>query len=246
MKYPPEKRVVVWFSCGAASAVAAKLVLQERPDAVLAYCDTGSEHPDNLRFLNECQKWLGVNVTVLRSSRYQDTWDVFQKTKYLVGPRGARCTTELKKKVRQNFEDLENDVQVFGFDIAERERAARFQKNNPEVVCHFPLIDAGISKIQCLEFLSAAGVGIPEMYRLGYANNNCIGCVKGQAGYWNKIRRDFPDVFARMAKLERDLNVAICKSYAGDGKRKRVFLDQLDPNAGKYSDLNVECGVLCG
>ena len=246
MRYPPEKRVVVWFSCGAASAIAAKLVLEERPDAVIVYCDTGSEHPDNVRFLNDCQKWLGVKIIILSSSKYQDTWDVFEKTRYLVGPRGARCTTELKKKVRQNFEDLENDVQVFGFDITEKERAARFQKNNPEVVCRFPLIEAEIEKKNCFDFLSAAGVEIPEMFRLGYANNNCIGCVKGQAGYWNKIRKDFPDVFLRMARLERHLNVAICKSYAGDGKRKRVFLDELDPSAGRYSDLIVDCGILCG
>lgn len=31
------------------------------------------------------------------------------------------------------------------------------------------------------------------MYDLGYANNNCIGCVKGGIGYWNKIRIDFPE-----------------------------------------------------
>jgi hypothetical protein len=65
-------------------------------------------------------------------------------------------------------------------------------------------------------------------------------------GYWNKIRVDFPEAFERMAKTERELNVAICKSYAGDGKRKRVFLDELDPEAGRYDPLpDIECGVLC-
>ena len=84
------------------------------------------------------------------------------------------------------------------------------------------------------------------MYKLGYKNNNCIGCVKGQSGYWNKIRKDFPEVFARMAKVERSLNVAINKSYAGDGLRKRVFLDELDPKAGRYkSEPSLGCGVLC-
>jgi hypothetical protein len=94
--------------------------------------------------------------------------------------------------------------------------------------------------------LYEAGIEIPAMYKLGYTNNNCIGCVKGQQGYWNKIRIDFPEVFERMAKLERELNVAINKTYAGDGKRKRVFLDELDPQAGRYTmEPNIECGVLC-
>jgi hypothetical protein len=83
------------------------------------------------------------------------------------------------------------------------------------------------------------------MYRLGYRNNNCIGCVKGQAGYWNKIRRDFPKVFRRMAKVERSLNAAICKTERG-GERQRVFLDELPKDAGRYEDLDITCGLFCG
>ena len=87
------------------------------------------------------------------------------------------------------------------------------------------------------------------MYRLGYANNNCIGCVKGGSGYWNKIRRDFPEAFARMARQERKMNAAICKvEGVENGKRwrKPVFLDELPPDAGRYVDEpDIECGVLC-
>lgn len=50
-------RVVSWFSCGAASAVATKLALQANylpngaSEVVVAYCDTFKrEHPDNRRF----------------------------------------------------------------------------------------------------------------------------------------------------------------------------------------------------
>ncbi len=87
------------------------------------------------------------------------------------------------------------------------------------------------------------------MYKLGYKNNNCIGCVKGQMGYWNKIKRDFPEAFDRMAKQERKMNVAICKTEElVDGKRKRirVFLDELPPGAGRYDDEpDFECGPQC-
>ena len=235
-------RVVVWFSCGAASAVAAKLTLERYPDAILAYCDTGSEHPDNARFMADCEAWLGKPVTVLRSKKYKDTWDVFQKTRYLAGVNGARCTAELKKNVRRDFEQPD-DLQIFGFDVTETQRAERFKGNNPEVSCWFPLIDAGMTKPQCFDVLAQAGIELPAMYRLGYRNNNCIGCVKGQAGYWNKIRKDFPETFQRMAKLERELNVALCKTYAG-GERQRLFLDELPPDFGRYEPI--ECGLFCG
>jgi hypothetical protein len=245
----PHNRVVVWFSCGATSAVAGKLAIEKYKNkipVVCAYADTGAEHPDNERFLSDCENWYGQKILRLKSDRYRDIWDVFERTRYLVGIGGARCTTELKKSVRHAFENAATDIQVFGFDASETDRAERFKDNNPDCCVETPLIEHGISKQECFHALNGAGIGLPKMYLLGYRNNNCIGCVKGQSGYWNKVRIDFPDVFARMAKVERELNVAINKSYAGDGKRKRVFLDELDPKAGRYeSELPISCGLMC-
>ena len=238
-------RVISWFSCGVTSAVATRLVLDRFPEAIIAYCDTGSEHNDNKRFIKDCEEWYGKGITILQSPKYKDIWSVFEKTKYLAGVKGARCTTELKKLVRREFEQPD-DLQIFGFDSSEASRAERFKGHNPEVSTWFPLIEKKLSKNDCLEIVQKQGIKLPVMYELGYRNNNCIGCVKGQAGYWNKIRMDFPDVFERMAKQERELNVAICKSYAGDGKRKRVFLDELPPDMGRYKDLDIQCGLFCG
>ncbi len=72
-------RTASWFSCGAASAVATKLT---SPD-VIAYCETGSEHPDNRRFLIDCEKWFGKEVTILQNPDFRDTWDVWEKRKYI-------------------------------------------------------------------------------------------------------------------------------------------------------------------
>ena len=45
------RRTVVWFSAGAASAVAAKLTLAKATGPVdVVYTNPGSEHPDNQRF----------------------------------------------------------------------------------------------------------------------------------------------------------------------------------------------------
>ncbi len=238
------KRTICWFSCGGTSAVAAKLAIDQAPDAIVAYCDTGSEHEDNKRFLADCERWFGREILVLRSKKYVDIWDVFAKTRYLSGVKGARCTTELKKLVRRDFEQPD-DVQVFGFDASERHRAERFRQNNPEVTLWTPLIDSGLTKADCLEQLMKAGIELPAMYKLGYRNNNCIGCVKGQAGYWNKIRKDFPATFERMAKTEREIGAAICKTEKG-GKRQPIYLDELEESAGSYKDLEIVCGLFCG
>jgi len=243
-------RVLAWFSCGDASAVAAKLAIGKYgSECEVLYCDTFAyEHPDNLRFFSDVQKWLNQEIKILKSEEYKDIYDVFNKTRWLVGVGGARCTTELKKNVRKAYQ-VPDDIHVFGFTKDEEHRVERFYKENPELFAWFPLIEAGITKQDCHQLIREAGIELPAMYKLGYKNNNCIGCVKGQAGYWNKIRKDFPEVFKKMAKMERSLDAAICKkegSIKGKRWRQRVFLDELPLNLGRYkSESDIECGVLC-
>jgi len=244
------KRVLVWFSCGAASAVAAKRTLDRfkgSPDHVVEvlYCDTlAYEHPDNTRFLGDCERWLGTKIQIVASEKYTDIHDVFRKTRYLVGPRGARCTVELKKNVRRGYEKP-GDIQVLGMTADEVRRIERFEDNNPGQHWLWILEEEGIAKADCYRILQDAGIALPVMYRLGYNNNNCVGCVKGGLGYWNKIRRDFPEAFERMAQVERDLNVTILKDRRGRETRQ-MFLDELDPDAGRDVPLpDIECGAFC-
>jgi len=231
-------RTVVWFSAGAPSAVAAKLTIAKGP-CVIAYTDPGSEHPDNERFIQDCEKWFGQEVLRLKG-KYQDTWEVYEKERYLVGPSGAKCTTELKRKVRFKFE-RPTDIQVFGYTYEEEHRADRFRDQNPGVTLDTPLIEKKLTKSDCLAMVQRAGIELPAMYQLGYEYNNCIGCPKGGMGYWNKIRVDFPQVFDRMAKVERELNHTCLRS-----KGQPVFLDELDPNRGNMqTEPSIECSLLC-
>lgn len=240
------KRILAWFSCGAASAVAAKLAIEKYGDAVeVVYCDTlAYEHPDNKRFMADVSKWLGREIKIIRSEKYKDIYDVFEKTGWLVGPGGARCTTELKKVPRKKYQKPD-DIHVFGFTSEEKHRVARFSEQNPELDAVFPLIEADLTKDDCHDFLRRNGIAQPAMYRLGYSNNNCIGCVKGGVGYWQKIRNDFPDIYWKMAAMERKLEVAI-NSKVKDGVKYRVYLDELEENKSAVQELfDFSCGVLC-
>jgi hypothetical protein len=239
-------KIVCWVSCGAASAVAAKMMIGGGGHQLaLARCVIDNEHPDNDRFVADLENWFGQPVLNLRSADFADCWDVWEKKRYLAGVNGAPCTTEMKKAVRWAFErEWQPDAQAFGFTAEEAGRADRFRQNNPEVSLITPLISAGTSKTQCLEIIAEAGIELPAMYRLGYANNNCIGCVKGGTGYWNKIRVDFPEAFDRMARLERGIGATVCK--LGTKGRPRVYLDEMDPNVGrKQKPQDMDCGLLC-
>lgn len=239
-------RVLVWFSCGAASAVAAKLASEKYPECEILYCDTLKyEHEDNKRFLDDVSNWCNKEIKILSSNKYEDIYDVFDKTGWLVGVGGARCTKELKTNVRLDYQKP-GDLQIFGLTFDEEKRIEKFESNNGNIDIEWILYENKITKTDCYKIIQEANIDLPMMYKLGYNNNNCIGCVKGQAGYWNKIRVDFPEMFKKMAEQERKMDVAINKTYAGDGKRKRIFLDELDPCAGRnIKEPDIECGVLC-
>lgn len=227
-----------WFSCGAASAVAVKLT-----DAWPVYCDTGAEHPDNARFMKDCADWFGRSeITVLKSEEYKDTWDVWEKTRWLAGIDGARCTTELKVKPRLVYQ-TPHDIHVFGYtaDALDAARAQRLRDNYPEMTIETPLIERGLTKAACLAMVEGAGIKLPPMYALGFHNNNCIPCVKATSpAYWAAVRKHFPDKFERMAKLSRELDVRLCRV---DDQRR--FIDEIPLDHPVTNPIQPSCDFLC-
>lgn len=240
-------RIVCRFSCGAASAVATKLALAKygaTHDVVIHYSDTRSEHPDNERFLTQCERWFGHSVERLTSTRYHDVWDVWTRRRLIVsGARGfAPCTEELKQMPAE-IAQRPGDIIVLGYTAEEQHRLHRIRGRHQGERIEAPLIDAGLDKSDCFAILDRAGIALPAMYGLGFRNNNCIGCPRGGMGYWNNIRRHFPDVFDRMAKLERELGMAIIP----DGKSgARIFLDELAPERGDMAtEPDFACSIMC-
>lgn len=244
------KRVVIWFSCGATSAVAAKIAVAKYRDVfpLSVICiDTGSEHDDSWRFLDDVSKWIDYPIEIIKNPKYDDTFDLYDKTGYLVGPYGARCSKELKRYMREQTQRV-GDLQIFGYDSGEKIRANRFNENHPLVETDYPLIDGNISKNACFQLLKNNGIERPEAYKLGFKNNNCLkrGCVKGQMGYWNHIRKVFPNVFWNMAKRERVMGIAICRMELPGRQKVKVYLDELDPNAGNYNtEPAYQCSLFC-
>jgi len=232
------ERRIAWFSAGAASAIAAKL---SRPD-VIAYCETGAEDADNERFLKDVEGWIGSTIKRLRSDKYADTWDVWEKRRYLAGISGAPCTGELKIKPRLAFE-RPGDIHVFGYtyDKSDMKRAEAFRENWPDLKVETPLIDRRVTKAACLDLLRRAGVAPPRVYAMGFQNANCIPCVKATSpAYWALIRQHFPEQFERFARLSRELGVKAARV-----KGQRVFVDEIPMDQSTTDPIAPECDFLC-
>lgn len=236
------RRTIVWFSHGVVSAVLALEAVKRLEGVRIVCCDTtASEHPDNARFRRDCENWWGRPVHFIRSEKYAQVEEVFEATRYMSGPQGARCTTELKKIPRFKFQDP-GDVHAFGFAANEKRRIREFVQRNPELRLMWLLRDLGITKTECFQIVQRAGIALPTMYLLGYRNNNCIGCVKSESpGYWQKIQSDFPEVFRRRCEQSRLLGTRLVK--IGE---ERLFLDELPERPFPYKGENISCGPECG
>jgi hypothetical protein len=235
-------RTVVWVSAGAASAIAAKLTLRDTPDAVLAYCHTGAEHADNERFLGDLTRWFNRPIERLKSEDYEDTWDVYERTGWLAGPSGARCTVELKVMPRLAWQQP-TDIHVFGYtaELRDMERARKLRETYFEMSIRTPLIDAGLTKAATIAMVERAGIEVPIMYKLGFHNNNCIGCVKATSpNYWSLTRQHFPAVFNRMAELSRRKGAKLCEIH-----KERVFIDEIPADWPTTEPIAPACDFLC-
>jgi hypothetical protein len=221
--------------------VAAKLTVKKYGDrSEVVYCDTlASEHPDNARFFGDVEQWIGRPITVVKSKEYASVDDVFERTRYMAGIAGARCTSEMKKAPRVAFQ-RPGDTHVFGYTFDEKKRADQFEANNPELSVEWLLIDHGITKAECLRILAASGIALPAMYALGFDHNNCLGCVKATSpGYWNRTRRLFQETFDRRARQSRAIGARLVRV---NGERR--FLDELPAEADAPDD-EIECGPIC-
>lgn len=240
-----KKIKVCWLSAGVSSFVAGYLA-KDTIDEYL-YIDIDDQHSDSMRFIKDCEKLIGKKVKILKSEQYKNVEEAVTAFNGFENriTHFAPCTNWLKKRVRKKWEQEHADYEityVWGMDASEKNRAERIQETMIEYEHEFPLIEAGLSKQDVHGICERLGIKRPLMYDMGYNNNNCVGCVKGGMGYWNKIRIDFPAVFESRAALERKVQNTILKEADGTP----IYLDELQPNRGRMSDeISTECNLFC-
>jgi hypothetical protein len=176
----------------------------------------------------------------VRNEKYGASVDeVWRRKRYIKNHFGAPCSGLLKREVIEAACEPA-DVHVFGFTVEEQDRAARF-----EVAGNlFPLIRKNLTHADCLAMIERAGIQLPEMYRLGFNNANCIGCCKGGEGYWNHVREVFPERFAQVVQIQESIGPG---SYLFRNRKtgERFGLKDLKPDAGRHDEPLPSCSFFC-
>lgn len=263
-------KIVSWWSGGVTSAVTCKICIDlfGIENVAIIFIDTCNEDDDTYRFKLDCESWYGTKIeTISGVEKYGSIQDVWRKYMSLNVATGAICSTKLKREVREDWEKKnEYTYQAFGFELSEAKRALSMTKNNPNAKAIYPLLLYGYSKDDCIKIIRDAGISVPRMYELGFRNNNCFktGCVQGGIGYWQKIKREYPDKFNAMASMEHELTnrkgkpVTMLKDQSNDAKNSdnwQVFLKKHPdyPNLKCIDDMReckveplFECNGFCG
>ena len=243
-------RHVCQFSCGAASAVATKLILARHAptDVLVVNAFIVEEHADNRRFLADCERWFEHPVQVLSNGKYgASTDEVWRSKRYMKGLRGAPCSLELKRSLLATVAQP-GDVNVIGFTREETDRFDSLCDRFPAETFRAPLIEDSLGKEDCLAMIERAGIVLPMMYRLGYDNANCIGCPKGGQAYWQNIRADFPERFVQIQAIQEDIGPGanFLRFRSGPRKNERMSLAELPEGRGDMKqEPSFNCSFFC-
>jgi hypothetical protein len=259
-------KIIAWWSGGITSAVTCKLCidLYGIDNVRFVFIDTKNEDEDTYRFKLDCEKWYNKEIETITGigDKYNSIEEVWIKNKSLNVASGAVCSSELKRRVREKWQkDNEYTHQAFGFELDEVKRAKSMTMNNPNVKAIYPLLMYGLQKKDCIDIVEQAGIEIPKMYKLGFKNNNCFntGCVQGGIGYWQKMQRDFPLKFDKMAEMEHRLTdlkgtpVTMLKDQSETGGFVFLkphpnfdFIKDISKMKGREPEPLFECNGFCG
>ena len=93
-------KIIVSYSGGKDSQAALIWAVRESgfTDIEAVFCDTGWEHKETYRHIEETTKLLNVNLVTLKSTKYDGMIDLAKKKKRFPSTKARFCTEELKTK----------------------------------------------------------------------------------------------------------------------------------------------------
>jgi len=256
------QRHIVAISGGKASAWCAWWAVNNLPKekVVLYFNDTGWEHHDLYRFLDDVSNKLEHEIT--RDSDGRSPEELFTDVNALANNRMPFCSRILKAERLQSFL-TDGDKIYFGIGGDELHRAQRIadvyrkvsESKKINIRVGFPLLKNKVTAHAVDTLLADLGIVEPELYKLGFEHNNCSGgCVRAGKKQWKLLLEKLPDVYAERERVENDFrkrtnkDVHFLKDETLSSFRERVkhgVLSTHYANNNEDIQMPLECFGIC-
>ena len=240
------------------------------PDAAV-FADVGAEPASVYRWLDQLEEMvtkfpiyrvqqgdlyedsLQVKTSQKSGKRYAKSLVPFFAKKYngcKAGMFPRKCTGDykiapLKRQARKMMKDagLKRVRQWIGISTDE---ASRMKDSQIQYVTHhYPLIELGMSRQDCLDWMKAKDLPQPP-------RSACVFCPYHSDAEWARLARDEPEDFAKAVQWERDVQRAFAEQDEVSESMpflhgSMVTLDKALFDARHQLDMfTVECEGMCG
>lgn len=269
----PDGNVQIAFSGGRTSGYMLHRILEANgglPERVKAiFTNTGREMPETLDFVAECGDRWGIKIIWLEyvegrswqvvghnsAARNGEPFDaVIRDRGTLPNPLARFCSSELKRFTADRFirDHLGwvSYAKALGFRADEARRAS---KPRDRGMSHwFPLIDAGVSRFDVVEWWSRQSFDLRlPVVRGRSVLGNCDGCFLKSEKFLAQLAVDFPERAIWWERWERKAaDLPNVKMGAFSEKYRREHLRQFIERQGNLIETSPETffgdqGILC-
>jgi 3'-phosphoadenosine 5'-phosphosulfate sulfotransferase (PAPS reductase)/FAD synthetase len=212
------------------------VVLLDKPNHII-FADTGDEHPDTYRYIEEVTKpfvrGYGGSFVTVRNHKYPRLQDQAMKEKIIPVRMSRWCTDKFKiRPIRRYLKenDLLPAAQLIGIDAGEAHRAK--ESGHKQFHNRFPLIERGLDRDDCVDVIRKAELPVPR-------KSGCFYCPFQPKGQWIALRKEHKELFQIAVDMEKNGSNYGKLFLAGDrplddwlqsGRIRRVSDDQLELN----------------
>ena len=213
---------VASFSGGKDSTAMLLRMLEENmPVDIILFCDTGLEFPELYEHMKKVERDTGRKITTVRSD---DDFEYLFAEKYIerkrntamsqkygfqrkgygwAGPKMRWCTEKLKTQPRERYlsklRETYDIIEYVGIAADEEYRLNR--KINQRHSCRHPLVEWGMTEVDCLQYCYDRGYDWGGLYRK-MKRVSCWCCPLQSLNELRILYRDFPALWEQLKKWD--------------------------------------------
>lgn len=207
---------------GGKDSTAMLLMMLERGEQVhgVVFCDMGPwEFPQMHDHIEKLKATIDIPVVTVNPR-----WDpVYMLTEKPVIKKGTKevyrlgnnwpsalrrwCTREKMNAIRRHIKTIPGAVSCIGFAADETDRCNTKEAKRWGVEIRFPLIEYGVSEPEALRYCYDHGFDWGGLYKI-FGRVSCFCCPLQRIGELRKLRKMFPDLWAKMLAWDSKIDTA--------------------------------------